>query len=143
MIIPRSLRHEETFPLPGDVQQSLIPDGYFEVATPLKTLAAFLEVDLGHEGLLVWKGKVQKYLRYMVSGAFESTFHEPGFRVLVVTNSDRRLMALRRVTATITDKVFWFTTTDSIHREGFWSPIWFRPRGDHEPISLIPDLGLN
>jgi hypothetical protein len=40
----------------------------------------------------------------------------------VVTNSDRRLVALRRVTATLIDKVFWFTTTDSIIATAFGRP---------------------
>jgi hypothetical protein len=32
-----------------------IPDGYVELETPLGPVAAFLEVDLGHERLAVWK----------------------------------------------------------------------------------------
>src|SRR6266478_6155465 len=34
---------------PLDPGNRLIPDGYLEVITPYKTVAAFLEVDLGHE----------------------------------------------------------------------------------------------
>lgn len=116
--------------------QSLIPDGYFEVMAPGKSLAAFLEVDLGHEGRAVWRAKVQKYLAYMISGDFESVFEQPGFRVLAVANSDTRLATLRRETASITDKVFWFATSDSIHRDGFWSSIWYRPKGDHKQSLL-------
>jgi len=44
---------------PLDSGNRLIPDGYLEVITPYKTVAAFLEVDLGHEGLSVWKTKIQ------------------------------------------------------------------------------------
>ena len=127
----------EIFQSPIDSQSSLKPDAYLEVQNPQKTVAAFLEFDLGHENLLIWKAKVQKYLRYAVSGEFERAFHHPQFRVLVVTNSLRRREALRKATAAITDKIFWFTTTDSIHRDGFWSPIWLRPGGDHEPVSLL------
>ena len=127
----------ESFNRPIDSQSSLKPDGYLEVQSPQGTIAAFLEFDLGHENLTVWKGKVEAYLRYAVSGEFGRGFHQPQFRVIVVTDSERRRETLRKSIATITDKIFWITTTDSIHRDGLWSPIWFRPRGDHEPISLL------
>lgn len=109
---------------------SLIPDGYFELHTPTKTLAVFLEVDLGHEGHTVWKAKVEEYLRYAVSNHFAEQFSQPQFRVLVVTNSDRRMRALRTTVAARTQKVFWFSTFDSITSDGFWSPIWRRPKDD-------------
>jgi len=127
----------DSFSGPIDSQQSLIPDAYIEVLGPEETITAFLEFDLGHENLTVWKAKVNKYLRYAVSGDFERSFHHPQFRVVVVTDSERRREALRRATAAITDKIFWFSTMDSIRCDGFWSPIWLRPRGDHEPISLL------
>ena len=47
---------------------SLIPDGYFEIAVPTKTIAAFLEIDLGHERGPAWRRKVQEYVQYAVSG---------------------------------------------------------------------------
>ena len=95
---------------PIDSHSSLKPDGYLEVQTSQKTVAAFLEFDLGHESLTVWKGKVEAYLRYAVSGEFEGVFHQPQFRVIVVTDTERRREALRRATAPITDKIFWFST---------------------------------
>jgi hypothetical protein len=58
---------------PLEPSTRLIPDGYVEIRAPHKTLAAFVEVDLGHEGLSVWKAKVQTYLRYAVSGNFAKT----------------------------------------------------------------------
>ncbi len=131
----------ESFNRPIDSHLSLKPDAYLEVQSPQKTIAAFLEFDLGHENLVIWRAKIQKYLRYAVSGEFERGFHQPQFGVLAVTDSDRRCEALRKATAAITDKIFWFTTKDSIHREGFCSLIWLRPRGgprgDHGPISLL------
>lgn len=108
----------------------LIPDGYAEVVTPTKTLAMFLEVDLGHESRSVWQKKVQAYLRYAVSGSFAGQFNQPQFRTIVVTNSERRMNSLRAATAALTEKIFWFTTLDAISGDGFWSPIWWRPTGD-------------
>jgi hypothetical protein len=109
---------------------SLIPDGYAEIAAPTRTLAAFLEVDLGHEGRKVWTAKVAGYLKYAASGAFEKRFGHRQFRTLVVAPSDRRIQSLRTATAALTDKILWFTTFDAIERVGFWEAIWQRPKGD-------------
>src|SRR6266550_2494437 len=88
---------------PIDSKQSLIPDAYIEISESGQTIAAFLEFDLGHENLIVWKKKVEKYLQYAISGEFESLVHQSQFRVLVVTNSERRLESLQKATATVTD----------------------------------------
>jgi Replication-relaxation len=114
----------------------LIPDGYFEIFTSQKPLAAFLEVDLGHEGLSVWKAKIQGYLRYAISGSFEKQFGLPQFRVLVIANSERRMHSLRAATLTVTDKIFWFSTFASIAHDGFWSAVWLRADGDRRQTLL-------
>ena len=115
---------------------SLIPDGYAEILHPSGTLAAFLEVDLGSEGGKVWKAKVKEYLRYALAGLFVGQFRQQRFRVLVTVTSERRLQSIRSVVAQATEKIFWFTTIESIRRDGFWSPIWLRPRDD-ERQSLV------
>ena len=118
-----------SFPEPIEPGTQLIPDGYLEVRTSDRIIAAFLEVDLGHESRAVWRRKVQEYIRYAVSGKFRDRFGQPQFRTLVAADSARRVDSLRTATAAITDKIFWFTTLESIHREGFWSAIWDRPKG--------------
>ena len=118
---------------------ALIPDGYFEIGTSARTLAAFVEVDLGHESRKVWTRKVQTYLRHAISGAFKERFGQAQFRTVVVTDSERRLASLRGATAALTEKIFWFTTFDRIARDGFWSAIWQRPKGDAR-VSLIEAL---
>jgi hypothetical protein len=119
-----------SFHSPIDSGASLIPDGYVEIATGTKVLAAFLEVDLGHESRSVWRTKIQSYLRYALSGNFTKQRNQPQFRTLVVTNSERRMASLRAATGELTDKIFWFTTLDSVSRDGCWSPIWQRPKDD-------------
>ncbi len=111
-------------------ETSLIPDGYVEVAQREITVSAFVEVDLGTEPRSVWRKKVQEYLRYAVAGNAAQQFGTAQFRVLVVTNSEARLASLRNTTAAETQKIFWFTTFDSIKRKGFWSEIWLRPSED-------------
>src|SRR5258708_8750265 len=91
----------EIFNCPIDSQSSLKPDAYLEIQSAQKILSAFLEFDLGHENLLIWKGKIQRYLRYAVSGEFERAFRQSQFRVIVVTNTERRCETLRKTTATI------------------------------------------
>ena len=108
---------------------ALIPDGYVEVATPGKTLSAFLEVDLGHESRSIWRKKVEQYLNLALSGTFARLFGQSQFRVLVVTNSERRRDSLRVATAAITEKIFRFSTIKEIDGKGFWSPVWLRPKG--------------
>ena len=115
------------FSKPIDAGQSLIPDGYAEMFAG-NPIAAFLEIDLGHEGQKVWKAKLQAYLRYAVSGQFESDFKQHRFRVLVIANSERRAEAIRALAGSLTEKVFWFSTFDLINRDGFWSSVWVRPR---------------
>jgi hypothetical protein len=115
---------------------ALIPDGYFEIATPGKTLSAFLEVDLGHESRSVWRKKVEQYLNLAISGAFDQRFGHSQFRVLAVTNSERRMASLRLATAAITEKIFWFSTLNQIDDKGFWSPVWLRPKGT-DPLRLL------
>lgn len=108
----------------------LTPDAYFELQAGDAVRAMFLEVDLGTEALSEWHKKTAYYLQLAVSGEFAKRFQKPQFRILVVASSERRLNNIREVVAKSTDKVFWFTTFDSINRDGFWSPVWLRPRGD-------------
>lgn len=116
----------------------LIPDGYFELETPQGTLAAFLEVDLGHERGPVWKEKPKNYVRLALSGEFGRRFGTNRFRVIVLANSLRRMHSLRRTVGAITQKIFWFTTLDAVRAQGFFAPIWYRPAGD-TPIQFLGD----
>jgi protein involved in plasmid replication-relaxation len=109
---------------------SLIPDGYMEFETPGGRVAAFLEVDLGAEHGPVWKQKTENYLQFALRQGEESQeIHRP-FRVLVVANSERRLRAIRSVVSRETEKIFWFSSFDAIRNQGFWAPIWLRPKAD-------------
>ena len=108
----------------------LAPDGYFETASASGIRASFLEVDLGTEALQLWQQKTAYYLQFALSGDFPKLFGQPQFRVFVIANSERRLLNIRGVIAKSTDKIFWFTTLENIHRDGMWSPVWLRPKGD-------------
>jgi hypothetical protein len=113
----------------------LIPDGYAELDTPTGKVCAFIEVDLGHENLSVWREKAKQYLQLALTGEFERRFHETRFRVLVLANSDRRLKSIRKAVAAVTGKIFWFATLESTNSNLF-APVWLRPTSD-EPKPLI------
>ena len=114
----------------------LTPDGYFELALGDTIRTMFLEVDLGTEALKVWQQKTASYLQLAVSGEFTRRFGPPQFRVLVVASSEKRLANIRATVTKSTDKIFWFTTSETIHRDGFWSPVWLRPTGGQR-LSLL------
>src|ERR1700722_192884 len=120
-------------PVPG---LRLIPVGYVELETQFGIVAAWFEVDLGHERPRVWRDKVQNYLDLAVTGNFEREFKQRQFRVLVVADSERRLDAIRAVVLSATDKLFWFATFESIRSHGIFGPIWRRPKSE-QPQSLI------
>jgi hypothetical protein len=109
----------------------LIPDGYLELATPAGIDAAFLEVDLGHEALSVWKEKTRHYLQFALSGEFQKQLGKPSgvdrFRVIVLANSERRLRSIRSAVAATTQKIFWFSTLDVVRNDKFFASVWFRP----------------
>jgi len=111
-------------------ETQLIPDGYAEILAAGKTVAAFLEIDLGNESLGVWNKKVRSYLQYAVSGRFQESFGHSQFRVLVVADSTRRLASLRTATAALTERIFWFTTLGLVRERGLWAHVWQRPKGE-------------
>jgi hypothetical protein len=110
----------------------LIPDGYFELDTLTGVRSMFLEVDLGTEPIKTWESKTRNYVHLAVSGEYSRIFSKTQFRVLVLTTTEKRLQSIRSAILKITDKIFWFSTFETINRECFWSPVWLRPVGDQK-----------
>ncbi len=108
----------------------LIPDGYAEFQTGDEVVALFLEVDLGHERLKVWKEKIQNYLQLALTGEFQRRFGQDRFRVLVIAHSEGRMFSIRKVVAALTEKIFWFSSLEAIERKSVFGPVWLRPRGE-------------
>jgi hypothetical protein len=114
---------------------SLIPDGYVEFVTPTGVDCSFIEVDLGHESLTVWKEKTRHYIQLAVSGDYERQFKQRRFRVLVLANSERRMRSIRAAVLAVTDKIFWFAPLAAVEDEKFFGPAWLRPTGDaYQPL---------
>jgi hypothetical protein len=110
----------------------LIPDGYVEFSTPAGIDAAFIEVDLGHENLTIWKEKAKRYLQFAISGEFTRRFSQPRFRVLVLANSVRRMHSIRGAIAQMTEKIFWFAALEDARGDTFFGPVWLRPVGNSQ-----------
>lgn len=108
----------------------LIPDGYVELTTPQGVLGHFLEVDLGNESGAVWRMKTENYLKLAISGDVEQLIGQRRFRVLVLANSERRVRSIRAVVSKTVEKIFWFATLEATQGDGFFAPVWLRPRGD-------------
>jgi hypothetical protein len=112
-----------------------IPDGYVELETQSGVMAAFLEVDLGHESLTIWKQKIRNYLDFAVSGNYEREIGQIKFRVLVVLNSERRMHSIRGAAGKQTTKLFWFANLLSLRVEGLFASVWRRAQpGDPQPL---------
>jgi hypothetical protein len=105
----------------------LIPDGHLEYALSGKHFGAFVEIDRGTEDLERWAAKVRSYVLLTRSDSYRHIFGRAFFRVLVITESEGRLQHLRRVTASLTERVFWFTTMDRLRSTGPFDAIWWRP----------------
>jgi hypothetical protein len=110
---------------------SLIPDGYVEFSTPLGIDGSFIEVDLGHESLAIWKEKADNYKKLALSDEYQRQFQQDHSRVLVLADSERRLNSIRATVAGVTTKMFWFATLDAIRGDRFFDPVWLRPIGKH------------
>jgi hypothetical protein len=108
----------------------LIPDGYLELTTPQGVVGHFLEVDLGNEAGAVWRMKTENYLKLAISGDVERLIGQRRFRVLVLANSERRMRSIRAVVSKTVEKIFWFSTLTAAEGDGFFAPVWLRPRGD-------------
>jgi hypothetical protein len=120
------------FSEPLSRQVQLIPDAYGEICGT----AAFIEADRGTETRKVWDRKVELYLELARSGQFGALFHQPRFRVLVITEEPNRARFLSAHVGTRTSHLFWFSDIDTIKHEGFFQPIWLRP-GGREKVSFV------
>jgi|SRR5580704_18051347 hypothetical protein len=103
---------------------NLISDGYAEFMTPSGIEAMFIEVDLGHESLRVWREKAKQYLHFAVSGGYARHFKGSRFRVLMLVNSERRMHSLRAAVVGVTQKSFWLATLDETRGKKFYTPAW-------------------
>ena len=106
----------------------LVPDGWLAFETRGKAFNCFLEVDLHHEGLTEWRGKVLRYLEYAESRRHQELFGFRSVRVLVLARSTRRLDHVRRI-AEQAGRLFLFAEMDAVDTRTVLNPVWLPATG--------------
>jgi hypothetical protein len=82
----------------GEYWLPFLPDGYFEVTYPSGDVqCAVVEVDMGTLTLRRFARKIQAFELVLEDGVFQRHLKRDDFEVLVLTQSRRRLEALRHV----------------------------------------------
>jgi hypothetical protein len=114
----------------------VIPDAYLEYQTHALTFCCFIEYDRGTETVGRVDNKVRAYVELAYSGRFERAFGRRFFRLLLITDSPKRLTVLSDSAARITDKIVRFTTLQQLSQDGPLASIWRRP-GVQTPESLM------
>jgi hypothetical protein len=107
-------------------KKPVYPDGYAVLNTPLGEARFFVEIDSGTEGLEQFRSQIEIYQAYMLSGQYEERFESKALRIVIVTNSEKRLQNLRRVISKVgTKNPYWLTTASvatwqTILRDKIW-----------------------
>lgn len=116
----------------------VVPDSYFVLDTPLGRAHFFLEVDRGTEKRTQFQAKIEAYLEYYASGAYETRYGTKSLRIVTVVPSPQRLLQLQDVTEAVSGKRrFWFAlATDIAPTTVLAAPIW-HIAGETQPEPLI------
>jgi protein involved in plasmid replication-relaxation len=108
----------------------LIPDAYCRYSYREKHWSFFFELDRSTESHRRFRGKIERYLDYGLSGKYHRQYGVKFFRVLIAAPSEARLGNLKKLIEGITDKMFWLAITPDIRPETVLGPIWQRPGKD-------------
>jgi len=122
----KSLGERVRDPARPDRSLPIAPDAYFTLERGDKRASFFLEVDQATEANKRFKAKIQAYLVYVTSGAYQERYQTKSLRVLTVTTGEKRVVNLKSTTEKVEGSdFFWFTTFDLATAEGFLTaPIW-------------------
>ena len=116
----------------------IVPDGFFAIEDKGDDIHFFLEADRGTMTNRRFLNKMRAYWQWWRQGGHENRFGIKAFRVLTVTNTEKRKENLRRTTKKADQKqigslMFWFTSEerfDLSEPEGILEPIWQTPKND-------------
>lgn len=105
----------------------IIPDGYFVLQTAEGKRHFALELDRGTMEGKRFRTKVEGYNTYAEDGAYTKRFGTKSLRVLTVTESERRLKNLKRVTEQAGGKNrFWFACLNTLEVNSIlFEPAWY------------------
>ena len=113
----------------GDHWLPFLPDAYFEVTYANGDVqCALVEIDMGTLTLRRFARKVQAFEIALDDGVFERHFKRDEFEVLVLTQTRRRLQALRQVAQRVVQgerRGWWcFATFDALEPSAFAQALW-------------------
>ncbi len=113
----------------GDYWLPFLPDAYFEITYPTEDAQACLvEVDMGTLTLRRFGRKVQAFEAALNEGVFRRHFKRDEFEVLVLTQSRRRLEALRQISACVVPggrrDLYYFASFEALSPPTFESAEW-------------------
>jgi predicted transcriptional regulator len=117
---------------------SLIPDSYFILKTPNGYAHFFLELDRGTMTGKRFRTKILSYIAYATSALSQQRYGTNRFRVLTVTESQRRRENLKTATEGVEGKSrFWFGVLSELTPSYVLSfPVW-SVAGREEQVELI------
>src|SRR5258708_3834862 len=116
----------------------IVPDSYFIVDTPRGRAHFFLELDRGTMTTKSFRSKIEGFLEYYASGAYERHYQTQSLTILTVTTTQKRLNNLKRVTEAAggTDW-FLFGVLDELTSDVvLTSPLW-KPATQDKLVALI------
>jgi len=121
----------------GASSMPIRPDAYLEYEKAGSPYAAFLEFERapGTEKRTYLAEKIEDYLHYERSGAFQIHFGRDWLRVLFVTESEPRARALLKLFPSDT---FWVATLDTFRSNELFHPYWQSPKGTRS-LDFIPE----
>ncbi len=119
----------------------IVPDSYFILDTPRGRAHFFLELDRGTMTTKSFRSKVEGFIEYYASGAYERQYKTQSLSILTVKTSQKRLNNLKRVTEAAGGKDWiLFGALDELTPDVvLTSPVW-KPASQDNLVSLIEPL---
>lgn len=129
--------------IPGAVEGAeLKPDGFVRYRLGRYVFNAFLELDTGSEPAGRLQRKLDSYWEFKDTGRYTAAFRQQGFRVIIVTLSDKRTASLAaRLQAPGDLKVF-IGSLPALTGDVLFGSYWLRP-GSTDRIGLHPSTILS
>ena len=123
---------------------SVQPDGYAHYRKSGREFHAFIEADRVRYRGEPMRRKLQGYWRYAVSERAEEHFSARGFRVLFVTEGQRRAKELLKATLTYPPQLFWVSARGEFQSNPLFHAHWKEhsspvPHSLDEPTEDLPE----
>jgi len=136
----RLLEDQFTMTQDGELRRAKIrADGFvtYQHQATAKLYSAFVEADLGTMSQKQILAKVQRYLNYFQTDLPQEKYGTQWFRVLMITQSPKRVIELWRSISSLTHSIFWITSFDEIRQPLWLSQCIWRRAGQEGSYALV------